>query len=139
MAKRPMLVVVVVEDPGLRSALAAQLALSGINLLTAESFESDIIERRMIRQPSMLIIDEEGIEGDPGVWVERQWLDRAWERVVVLTVDMPAVADTTEWLVHLDRRWPAREIAGRVAEWADPAARSETPLLRFEVETPGNA
>ena len=138
-AKRPMLIVVVVQEPGLRSALAAQLAVIGVNLLTAASFDSDILERRMIRRPSMLIIDEAGIAGDPGTWIERQWLDRAWERIVVLTPNVPLITAEEDWLIYLDKRAAARTIADRAAAWA--GAQQELPPagLRFAVEAFGNA
>lgn len=137
-AQRPMLVVVVVQNPGLRSALAAQLVGSGVNLLTAASFDSDVVERRMIRQPSMLIIDETGIDGDPGAWIERQWLDRAWERIVVLTLDAPLIAAEGDWLIYLDKKASARTIADQVVTWAG-AEQATPPAGRFAIETPGNA
>lgn len=128
MSERPLLVVVIVRDAGLRSSLAAQLGGMGVNLLTAEATNSRGFDRRLVRAPSILIIDEEEIAGDQGNWIEGQWLDRAWDKVVVLSYDCTVPANDGNWLVYVDKHSPAQALAELLSGWTGQ-----------EVKTPGCA
>jgi hypothetical protein len=79
MAARPLLVVLIVRDAGLRSALAARLS-KRFDLLTAARWE-DVADRRLIRSPSVLVADGESF---PGLDLEQFAEDRGFARIVAL-------------------------------------------------------
>jgi hypothetical protein len=97
MAARPLLVILIVRDAGLRSALAARLS-EGFDLLTAARWES-VAGRRVVRPPSVLVIDAESIADlDIDLLVERHGL----ARIVALSADAPPTADGR--LIHISPR-----------------------------------
>lgn len=85
MATQAILVVVVVRDPGLRSALAARLSLDGFDLLTASGIGYGLLGSPLIRPPAVLVIDEALIPGDPDRWIETQRNIGEWRGLAVLT------------------------------------------------------
>jgi hypothetical protein len=139
-SERPLLVVVIVRDAGLRSSLAAQLGGMGVNLLTAEATNPGGFDRRLIRAPSILIIDEEEIAGDQGSWIEGQWLDRAWDRVVVLSDDAPVPVGDDNWLVYVDKHAPMRALSELLGRWTQQEHQANDGVAPwFEVQMLGSA
>ncbi|UZK67481.1 hypothetical protein [Sphingomonas sp. M1-B02] len=118
MAQLPMLVVLIVRDETLRSVLAGRLARAGINLLTADSGDERLFRRRMVRGPTMLVIDEAGIAGNPGQWIEAQWRKGSWRRIAVLTTVAPIPANDEDWLVYVDRDSATSELNALIDRWA---------------------
>ena len=104
-----LLVVAIVRDLALGSVLAAQLACRGANVLTATGYTA--IARRRLREPAILIVDEEAMEGAKGDWIAELWRERRWSRVIVLTIDAPLPASDRDWLVFADRASSARTLA----------------------------
>lgn len=97
MAARPLLVMLIVRDAGLRSALAARLS-EGFDLLTAARWES-VAGRRVVRPPSVLVIDAESIvDLDIDLLVERHGL----ARIVALSANAPPTVDGR--LIHISSR-----------------------------------
>lgn len=106
MAARPVLIVVAVGDAEIRSLLAERLALQGVNLLTASGWGDGLLDRPVIRDPAILVVDEAAVAGEPGDWIEGQRQRGRWQRMVVLTENSPKPADGREWLVRVHRRSP---------------------------------
>lgn len=117
MPVRASLIVVIVRDAGLRSALAARLALSGITLLTARAYRQ--VRRQRLAEPAVLLIDEAAMAGAEGDWVEALWLERRWARVIVLTMDGAVPASDRDWLRYVDRNSIAGSIDTLLAEWGE--------------------
>lgn len=113
---KAVLVVLVIRDAGMRSMLTAQIAAAGAHLLTAED-AAELLARRLVRRPSLLVLDEADIEGDPLRWLERQWSHGEWSQVAVLTVESPAPASAQEWLHYLPRAQAAASVAALLRDW----------------------
>lgn len=109
-----ILVVVIVPDAELRSALAAQLAASGVDLLTASEPRD---ARKALKRPAILVIDEIAMSGAAGEWVEALWHEGRWARVTVLTVGIPVPDDGRDWISYADRNSAQEAVAKLVAEW----------------------
>ncbi len=112
MARPSFLLVVVVRDPSLRAALAGELGRTGIRLIVPGSDPHGLI-----RGPRVLLLDEGGLAGEAGQWIEAQWLAGRWRRVAVLTVDAPVPADDREWLVFVEHGSVADRLSGLIGEW----------------------
>lgn len=109
------LIVAILRDSALRSALAAQLSLLGVELITATSVVR--ADRARARRPAVLVIDEAGVHGVVERWIDALHASGDWQRVAVLA---DAAADTAErpWLTCLDRAMPASNLAQHIAKWA---------------------
>jgi len=118
MAAQAILVVVVVADAGLRSALAAHLSLDGLDLLTASNMGYGLLGSSMIRAPSVLVIDEALIPCDPDRWIETQRALGNWRHLVVLTAAAPAPVERGAWLVRVAQSNPRKRLADLIAGWA---------------------
>ena len=98
MAARAVLVAVIIRDAGLRSALTAQLALQGVDLLTGASLAA--VARSKPGQPAILVVDERDAE-DERELLETLRLERNWQRILVLAGDAPRRASGHAELIHV--------------------------------------
>lgn len=105
MAARPVLVVLIVRDAGCRSALAARLS-ERFDLVTVDSWSEALVERRIVRPPAVLVIDEASAAGEQGGWIRTKAREGLFERVVVLTVDATEQS-VDDWMIEIN---PATEI-----------------------------
>lgn len=116
MAPQAVLTVVIVRDPALREALARRLAAADINVVTEESAG----DRRLIRRSTILLSGEAAIAGDLGLRIEREWIERRWRRIAMLTIDSPLDAGDMDWLAVGSA---ADRLSALFADWAAIAAR----------------
>ena len=118
MAAQAILVVVAVRDAGLRSALAAHLSLDGFELLTASGIGYGLLGSKMVRSPSVLVIDEGLIPCDPDRWIESQRSVGGWQHLVILNGATPTPVNGGEWLVRIAARNARRLLSELLADWA---------------------
>ena len=116
MPTAPILVVVIVSDAELRSALAAQLAATGVNLLTASEPRA---ARKALKRPAILVIDEVAMSGAAGEWVETLWYEGRWQKIMVLTVGIPVPDDGRDWLNYADRDSASEALTRLIDGWAE--------------------
>jgi hypothetical protein len=116
MPARAILVVVIVRDSALRSALAAHLALLGVQVLTAAGPGE---AWRRLGDSAILVIDEADMAGDRGEWIDALWDESCWQRIAVLTIDAPVSAEDRDWLLYVDKDSPADAIARIIGDWAE--------------------
>jgi hypothetical protein len=95
---RKLQLVLVVPESGLRSTIAARLALAGASVITVEDLRAPMVQRQAHRG-AMLIVDETALAGDAGALRD----DAPWSRAVVLTKTPGDRMSRDEWLVYLDR------------------------------------
>jgi len=91
-------IILVIKELGLRSTLAARLALIGASVTTAENFR-DCAVRRFDRETALLVLDRTAYEAEPDNWVRSLDAEHGWRRLLVLIGD----ADSPE---ELDTRVP---------------------------------
>ena len=77
----PMLVLVV-RETGLRSALVARLSLAGVDVVTADSLDDQRVRRWLANRP-VLIIDQAALADCPGGEAVLQ-ADSRWRDVAVI-------------------------------------------------------
>jgi len=118
MAALATLVVVVVADAGLRTALAAHLSLDGLDLLTASGIGYGLLDRPIIRKPAILVIDEALIPGDADLWIATQQSLDSWRHLVVLTAAAPGPVDGGDWLARVSQRNGRKPLSDLLAVWA---------------------
>lgn len=119
MAAQAILVVVVVRDAGLRSALAAHLSLAGLDLLTASSIGYGLLGSTMIREPSVLVIDEALIPCDAETWIEKQRSVGNWRHLVVVNGVTPVPVDGASWLIRISHRNARPMLSELLAGWVN--------------------
>jgi hypothetical protein len=109
-----LLLVLIVQEAGLRSALAASLSLAGADVLTADDFADPRLARHR-RRPLVLITDEAAVEGFQGGSKELA-RDPRWLKLVLLS---PGAAGPNgdPKLLRLDRASAARTISRLLPEW----------------------
>lgn len=121
MAAQAILVVVVVCDPGLRSALAARLSLDGFELLTASGIGYGLLGSTMIRPPAVLVIDEALIPGDAARWIEKQRNVAEWYRLAVITSAAQVTDDA--WCHRIAPRSAHQAISDLLSRCANDESR----------------
>ena len=84
-----MLLVLAVQEAGLRSTLAAQLAMAGASLITAKDVDDPAVTRG-VRRPAVLVLDAETVTGKSEAWLADTLEDPRWHQVVALTPNPPA-------------------------------------------------
>jgi hypothetical protein len=102
------LIVLIVRNGGLRSALIARLSLQGENLMTLNVNPQDPVLDRMSREPKILVVDTESL-GDrlPSL------LDGGrWKRIIILADHARERADTVS---TIDRREALVEVGRELA------------------------
>jgi len=87
-------VILVVKELGLRSTLAARLALVGASVTTAENYR-DCAVRRFDPEGTLLVLDQAAYEAEPDRWIQSLDAENGWRRLLVLIgeADPPAGLD----------------------------------------------
>lgn len=117
MAAQAILVVVVVANAGLRSALAAHLSLE-CDLLTASGVGYGLLASPMIREPAILVIDEALIPGDAERWIETQRNLAKWRHLVILTATASSSLTNADWPMRMSQRNARKHLSDLLAGWA---------------------
>ena len=123
MAAQAILVVVVVADAGLRSALAAHLSLDGRELLTASDIGYGLLGSAMIREPAVLMIDEALIPCDVDRWIEKQRGLGNWRHLVVLADCPSSPVNGGDWLVRVSQRNTRKMLSELLTGWVKDESR----------------
>ena len=100
MPGRAILVVVAVRDPGLRSLLAAELSVVGVELLTASHY---LHVPAQAREPGIAVVDLSDMEPDPAMWLETLAAEKRWPRLAIVD-DRAAEVAAGRWPVRVSRR-----------------------------------
>jgi hypothetical protein len=124
MAGQAILIVVVVADAGLRSALAAHLSLDGLELLTASNIGYGLLGSSMIREPSILVIEEALIPCDRDTWIEKQRSVGNWRHLVVVNGVSPVPVDGGQWSVRISRDNARAMLSELLAGWVRDESRA---------------
>jgi hypothetical protein len=74
------LIVLIVRDVALRSALIARLSLEGESLVTLNADPLDPLVARVAARPTILVIDTHTLDGR----LERLHATDRWERIIIL-------------------------------------------------------
>ena len=108
-------IVLIVAEPALRSTLAARLAMSGVDVITAKNFEDPSLAR--LGAPAVLVTDEMALGGLEGCLA--QLLARPqWRRVIVIPDEPPQNQPHPGAFVIERGEAPAR-IAALIRRWQD--------------------
>jgi hypothetical protein len=119
-----VLLVLAVQEAGLRSALAAQLALSGASLVTTSDVDNPALLRG-VRRPAVLVLDAGMAAERPLGWLEGALDDVRWLQIVLLSA--AAVEDRANAhpkLLRAEIRSAARALADNVPRWREECARA---------------
>lgn len=119
-----VLLVLAVQEAGLRSALAAQLALSGASLVTTSDVDSPALLRG-VRRPAVLVLDEAMAGERPGGWLEAELEDGRWLQIVLLAAALEAESAAAHpKLLRAEARHAVRTLAERIPHWSEECARA---------------
>lgn len=77
-------IILVVKELGVRSTLAARLALIGASVTTAENFR-DCAVLRFDRESTLLVLDQAAYEAEPDRWTQSLDEENGWRRLLMLT------------------------------------------------------
>jgi hypothetical protein len=128
MAAQAILVVVVVREAGMRSALAAHLSLDGFELLSASNIGFGLLGSTMIREPSVLVIDEALIPCDAETWIEKQRSVGNWRHLVVVNGITPVPVDGASWLIRISHHNARQMLSELLRGWVnDESLLGKTP------------
>lgn len=119
-----VLLVLAVQEAGLRSALAAQLALSGASLVTTSDVDSPALLRG-VRRPAVLVLDAGMAAERPADWLEDALDDVRWLEIVLLSA--AAVEDQPRAhpkLMRAEARVAARALSDNIPRWREECARA---------------
>lgn len=114
MPNKSALLIVVVRERGLRSALVARLSLAGADLVTLDDIDDPALER-VIRSPAVLVIDEALAAEHSDAWLESLLADPRWRSLVLLTVDPPSQTATDPRILRVAYSNAAAAIAELVS------------------------
>jgi hypothetical protein len=119
-----VLLVLAVQEAGLRSALAAQLALSGASLVTTSDVDNPAVLRG-VRRPAVLVLDAGMAAERPRGWLERALEDARWLQIVLLSEEAVEDDGTAHpKLLRAEARLAARALADNVPRWSEECARA---------------
>lgn len=110
-----MLLVLAVQEAGLRSTLAAQLAMAGASLITAKDVDDPAITRG-VRRPAVLVLDTLTVSTKSAEWLAEALEDVRWHQVVVLT-DAPLASNSK--LVHCEPAHAVRVLTEKLPLWRE--------------------
>jgi hypothetical protein len=119
-----VLLVLAVQEAGLRSALAAQLALSGASLVTTADVDNPALLRG-VHRPAVLVLDAGMAAERPAGWLETALEDYRWLQIVLLS--STALADAAlphPKLLLLDPRHAVRALAEKIPHWRQAAVQA---------------
>ncbi len=117
MAPRELLVLII-EDVGLRSSLIARLSLAGESLVTLDGDPADPLLRRIAPSPAILIIDAETV----GQRLEALSEGERWQGIIVLAPEAAELAGTDQVRI-VDRRLALAGITETLDGWRRLPAR----------------
>jgi hypothetical protein len=97
-------IVLIVKELGLRSTLAARLALDGAFVMTAENFR-DCAVRRFDRKRTLLVLDRPAFDAEADAWVASLDAQNGWLGVLILghQAEPPAGLDSRLAWARVDR------------------------------------
>lgn len=116
MAPRELLVLII-EDVGLRSSLIARLSLAGESLVTLDGDPADPLLGRIAPPPAILIVDAETVGQQLEVLSEGE----RWNGIIVLAPEAGEMAGTDRVRI-VDRRLALAGITETLANWRRLAA-----------------
>jgi len=115
MASRELIVLIVRND-GLRSAVIARLSLQGENLMTLHINPRDPLLDRIARGPKILVVDSESLGDElPSLLDGGQW-----KRIIILADR--ARESGSDQVSTIDRRHAHVEVGRELALWRSPVA-----------------
>jgi hypothetical protein len=106
------LLVLIVEDVGLRSSLIARLSLAGESLVTLDGDPADPLLARIAPPPAILIIDAETV----GQRLEALSEGGRWNGIIVLASEGSEPTGTDQVRI-VDRRLALAGITETLASW----------------------
>lgn len=115
MPERAILVVVAVRDPGLRSLLAAELSVVGVELITAGHY---LQVPAHAREPGVAVVDASDMGPDPAMWLESLAAEKRWPRLAIVDDEATDVA-TGRWPVRVSRRGASQVLRGILENFSD--------------------
>jgi hypothetical protein len=115
-----VLLVLAIREAGLRSALAAQLALSGANLITTEDVDNPALLRG-VRRPAVLVLDGAMAAERPTAWIETALEDLRWLQIVLLA---GGYAKAHPKLLCLEAKHAVRALAEKIPHWREECAQA---------------
>lgn len=115
MPERAILVVVAVRDPGLRSLLAAELSVVGVELITADHY---LQVPAQAREPGIAVVDASEMEPDPATWLESLAAEKGWPRLAIVG-DGATDAATDRWPVRVSRRSASKVLRDILENFSD--------------------
>lgn len=118
MSSKAVLLVLAVSEPGLRSALAAQLTLAGVDIVTAHEVDGPTL-RRSIRRPAILILDEHVIVARSAEWLDALLSEPYWRQILVLCERVTSTNgnDRDPRLLYLTQSEARSEIGKLIPQW----------------------
>ncbi|MBO9714907.1 hypothetical protein [Sphingomonas sp.] len=116
MPERAVLVVLAVANPGLRSALTAQLTLAGADIVTVSDPDARAV-RGAVRRPAALVIDAQMLAaGEPG-WLAALVREPHW--YCVLALDVEPLPEVEGHLCYASAAEARAVIAQMLPSWRD--------------------
>lgn len=115
MPGRAILVVVAVRDPGLRSLLAAELSIVGVELITAGHY---LQVPAHVGEPGIAIVDASDMGPEPAMWLESLAAEKRWPRVAIIGGDT-ADATADRWPVRISRRLAPQALRDILENFSD--------------------
>lgn len=117
-----VLLVLAIQEAGLRSALAAQLALSGASLVTTGDVDDPALLRG-VRRPAVLVLDGGMAAERPAGWLDAALDDVRWLQIVLLSAGVEDPPGAHPKLLHAETRLAARALADNVPRWREECAQ----------------
>ncbi len=117
-----VLLVLAIQEAGLRSALAAQLAMSGASLITTSDIDNPALLRG-VRRPPVLVIDRGTLAVRAPGWLEVALEESRWLQIVLLTEtrhDEPATSHAK--LLRLEPKQAVRALGEKIPHWREELA-----------------
>lgn len=112
-----VLLVLAVQETGLRSALTAQLALAGASLITTGDVDNPALLRG-VRRPAVLVLDGGTAAEQPESWFDSALDDGRWLQVVLLTADSdPEPARSHPKLLCVEAKQAVGALAEKIPHW----------------------
>jgi hypothetical protein len=119
-----VLLVLAVQEAGLRSALAAQLALSGASLVTTSDIDNPALLRG-VRRPAVLVVDSGMATERPAGWLEAALEDVRWLQIVLLSAAaIECNGNPHPKLLRTEARQAARALADNLPRWREECAQA---------------
>jgi hypothetical protein len=112
---KTVLLVLAVREPGLRSILAAQLSLPGVDLVTAQDVDGPAL-RRSVRRPAVLVVDAATVEERSTEWLNALLAEPHWRCIMVVTRGISEPCGETR-LEYIDKSAVPKRICELLPVW----------------------